>query len=318
MLRVGLAGVGVHGARYARHLLAGDVPGARLEAITRRDAEAGRHQANQWKVRFVEDLAGDPWVDVVVLVVQPRFHLALGGAALRAGKAVLVEKPLAASAADARALVELARQTGAPLGVAHTLRYSQVARALRERLPGIGGLHSLSLAQHFEPSPHAWLDQPDNGGSVLNTGIHLIDLVRWLSGAEIERVHAETERRVTRATEDVFAAVLRLAGGRVATLSTSRCSAGRSGRIELVGDAGQLVGDHVLGSAAELRGRSATPIDCGPPVSTVAAALSDFVVAIVAGQPPPISGEDGARNVLVVDACLRSAATGQPAQVEAL
>ena len=51
--------------------------------------------------------------------------------------------------------------------------------------------HSLSLAQHFEPSSHAWLDDPAGGGSVLNTGVHLIDLVRWLGGQAVaEGTHA--------------------------------------------------------------------------------------------------------------------------------
>ncbi|MCC6999805.1 MAG: Gfo/Idh/MocA family oxidoreductase [Deltaproteobacteria bacterium] len=323
MRGVGLIGIGVHGARYARHLLAGDVAGARLVAVSRRDEAAGRRAAAGWGVPWlpVADLMADPAVDVVVLAVEPGHHRALVTAALRAGKPVLVEKPLAPSGADARALLAEARSTGVPLGVAHTLRYSQVARALhdRARAGAIGALHSLSLAQHFEPSSHAWLDDPAGGGSALNTGVHLIDLVRWLSGAEVLRVSAESARRVTRRTEDVFAAVLRLEGDRLATLNTSRGSTGRSGRIELTGETGQLCGDHVSGTLAEVRGRTTSALDPGPPVATVAAALADFVRALDAGAPPPIDALEGARNVLVVEACLRSAAQGgQSTAVEAV
>jgi predicted dehydrogenase len=307
-MRLGLVGVGVHGTRYARHLAAGEVPGARLVAIARRDAAEGRRQASELGVRHHGDAAAllaDPEVDAVALVVPPRLHLELVSLALDAGKPVLVEKPLAPDAAQARRIVERVRLTGTPLMVAQTLRYNHVVRALRAHAPSIAPIYAVALAQRFEPSRHAWLDEPGNGGVVLNTGVHIIDLARWLTGAEVAGVQAETRRVVTTRTEDCFAAVMRLEpGGIVATLDASRATGGRNGRIELVGRGGQLAGDHVLGTLVSIVGREATPLDPGPPVQTVAATIADFVRALEAGEPMPIPAEEGARNVEVVERCL--------------
>ena len=307
MIRLGLVGVGVHGARYAKHLVGGDVPGARLVAIARRDAEAGRRQAAELGVRFHPELPGllaDPEVDAVVFVVPPRHHVALVGAALDARKPVLVEKPLAPDGAQARAIVDHVTRTGTPLMVAQTLRYNHVVRALRARIAEIAPVYSLALAQRFEPSPHAWLDEPGNGGVILNTGVHIIDLVRWLSGAEIVRIHAETARVVTRRTEDCFAAVCRLEpGGIIATLDASRATGGRNGRIEIVGRGGQLAGDHTLGTLTAMTGRDSRALDPGPPVHTVAATVADFARALEAGEPMPIPAEEGARNIEAVERC---------------
>lgn len=307
MIRIGLVGLGVHGARYARHLHDGDVPGARLVAVSRRDAAAGRRQAEELGARFHADpaaLLADPEVDAVVFVVPPREHLALVSAALAAKKPVLVEKPLAPDGAQARAIAQAAARSGTPLMVAQTLRRNHVVRALRARLPDIAPIYSLAFAQRFEPSRHAWLDEPGNGGVVLNTGVHLIDLCRWLSGAEVVRVRAELRRVVTSRTEDCFAAVCRLEpGGLLATIDASRATGGRNGRIEVVGRGGQLAGDHVLGTLISIVGRQATALDPGPPVATVAATLGDFVQALETGAPMPISAEEGARNVEVVERC---------------
>ena len=139
--RLGLIGVGAHGARYAHHLAAGEVEGAVLAMICRRDRIQGEVQAKSLGVPFVGEyrrVLEDPGVDAVVLVLPPDQHVRLVPEALDAGKGVLVEKPLAPDAAGARSLVEAARRSGQIAMVAQTLRFNTVVRAIRERREALG------------------------------------------------------------------------------------------------------------------------------------------------------------------------------------
>ena len=310
--------MGRHGGRYAQHLLR-DLPEARLVAVSRRDAAAGQAFAESHGLRFYADpfrLVADPGVEAVVVVTPPDLNPSLCQAALDAGKPVLVEKPLARTAAEAREIARRARDGF--LMVAHTLRYNAVIRALRTHRGRIGPVHLISLNQRLEPSPLAWLEDPQRsgGGNVLHIGVHMFDLVRMLSGAEVVEVFCRTARQKTRQVEDLFTASFRLSSGILCTLDSSRASGGRSGRVELVGERGQLVGDHIHHTLSLIRGWEASALDPGPPVHTVQAALADFVAAVRSGAPSPIPAEDGLRAVEIAEACYRSAREGRAVDVD--
>lgn len=304
-LGIGLAGLGQHGVRYARHLLAGDVEHARLVAVTRRDAAAGRRFAGEHGVDFCADpgaLAAHPRVDVVVGVLPPSHHPALVEAAAAASKAVVVEKPLAADVAGARRAATAARRAGLFAMVAHTLRYNGVVRALRAALPRVGAIHLAAIAQRFEPTERPWLDDPTEGGLLLNTGVHGIDLLHNFTDGRVVSGRAHERCVVTRRCSDAFAATLRIEpGGVLATLDNSRATDARLGRIELVGARGQLVGDFVRGTASLLRAHESEPIETGGPVPTIRDALRDAVRALREGREAPITVEDGLAAVEGID-----------------
>ena len=309
-LRLGLAGLGIHGSRYAEHLLRGDVPRATLAAVSRRDASAGT--AGAAYVGDPLDLANRPDVDAVVAVLPPDLHPALAKACLSRGKPVLIEKPLAADAASAAEVRDLAARSGVPLMVAHTLRFDPLVRLLRERARDLGPLRMMALNQRFEPTDRGWIDRPGPGGALLNTAVHGFDLMRFLSGAEALSIDAQVETVVTERTEDEVVALVRLAPGPIlATLDNARTTAGRSGRIELVGEHGQLWGDHVHRGLFLVRGREQESLGPVPAVPTVAATLRAFVDAVLDGTPVPCTAEDGLQAVRMVEAARLSAAGGR-------
>ena len=314
-LRLGLAGLGIHGARYAEHLLRGDVPRAVLHAVSRRDAAAGRAYAAAHGIAFVheaEELAAHPGVDAVVAVLPPDLHPRLARACLERGKPVLIEKPLAADAASAAEIAALARETGVVVMVAHTLRFDPLVRRLRELAKDLGPLRVLALNQRFEPTDRVWIDRPGPGGALLNTAVHGFDLMRFLTGTEAESIDAQVETVATARTEDEVVALVRLAPGPIlATLDNARTTAGRSGRIEIVGERGQLWGDHVHRGLFRVRGRDQESLGPVPPVPTVAATLAAFVDAVVDGTPIPCTVEDGLQAVRMAEAARRSAETGR-------
>jgi predicted dehydrogenase len=319
-IAVGLIGAGKHGARYASHI-GHDVPDLRLAALSRRDPAAGRRDAERFDCRFHPEwsaLVGDPTVDAVIAVVPPALHPPIAAAVAAAGKPLLIEKPLARTGAAAVEIVAAVRRAGIPVLMAHTLRWNVAARAVRARMASLGPLRALQLNQRFEPSPLAWLDDPEiaGGGIILHTGVHAFDLARWLTEREVTAVTCRSTRVVTRRTEDNFVAVLELAGSdAIVSVSGCRATAGRSGLIDVACEGGQLVADHVLGFAYEVHGtaRSAVPLD--EPVPTVREVLRSFVRLVRDGEPPGVDVEDGARAVLVAEACLASAASGARAAV---
>ena len=310
-LRIGLAGLGLHGQRYAKHLLQGDVEGACLTAVSRADEAAGRAFADQHGLAYVQDpheLATTPQVDAVVLVLPPHLHPPVSESCLRAGRPVLVEKPMAPDAASGRAVAAAAESSGTPLMVGQTLRFDAVVRRLRAERESIGRLRMMTLNQRFEPSHRSWIDAPGSGGLIINTGVHGFDLLRHLSGAEPVSIAAEVGRGRTKRTEDELVAILRFEpGGLLAVLDNARSTDSRSGRIELVGDDGQLWGDHVhrtfdrcVGTSLEHLG----PIARNP---TVPATLQAFVDSLRNETPPPIGVADGLATARMIEATTRSA-----------
>ena len=310
---VGVIGAGKHGLRYLSHLRT-EVREFSVAAISRRDAQAGATQARELGCAFFadwRDLVACPAVEAVVVVVPPTLHLAIVSAVAQARKALLIEKPLAPTGDAAREIVEHVRRAGIPVVMAHTLRWNVAVRAVRDRLPVLGELRALVLNQRFEPSPLEWLDDPvvSGGGILLHTGVHSFDLVRLLTGREVRRVWCRTLASHTRRTEDNFAAILEL-DGHPALVDVTGCrdTLGRSGLIDVALTGGQLLADHQQHWAHEVHGLARTPLSLGEPVPTVREVLRSFAALLVRGTPPPAMLEDGARSVLIAEACRRAAA----------
>jgi len=319
-IAIGLIGGGKHGQRYAQHAVH-DVPGLRLAALSRQDRTRGADQARTLDCRYHETwqaLVDDPAVEAVVAAVPPSLHPEIAAAVARAQKPLLIEKPLATTGVAACEVVRALRAADVPCLMAHTLRWNTVVDAMRARIAALGPLRAVMLNQRFEPSPLGWLDDPAvaGGGIILHTGVHSFDLVRWLTGCEIARVTCRTARASTVRTEDNFLALLELEGSHIlVAVNGSRATTGRSGLIDVAGAEGQLVGDHALGWCFAVRGLERTPVPLPEPLPTVREVLRDFVRLLRDGVQPRTSPEDGARAVLVAEACYRSARLGAPVDV---
>ncbi len=318
--RIGLIGFGKHGQRYARHI-AQDLPDLHLAAVARRDTAqfaavrgAGAEPYDDYRIMLA--CAG---LDAVVAVVPPTLHRDIVAAAAAAGVPLLLEKPAAPTLADGAAMRATLRAQPLPVMVAHTLRYNSVVRALCGALPRIGAVRSLTFTQRFEPSPLDWLDDParSGGGMILHTGVHGFDLLRLLSGLEADTVTCQLGAVHTRRTEDHFVATVALGGGAaLATVSCCRAVGGRNGTIEIAGEGGTLLADHVLGRATLVAGGQAEPLPVAAPAATVSDALRAFVDALRAGAPMPIPLDEGLRAVALVEACYAAAHSGGVVPVE--
>lgn len=321
--RIGLIGTGKHGSRYARHLHE-DFPDLELAAMARRDPAklaaavrpSGAQPFTDWRV-----MLETARLDAVIAVVPPTLHRDIVVAAAAAGVPLLLEKPAAPTLADGRAMRAALAGNPTPVMVAQTLRYNAAVRAMMAARARIGRVRSLCFTQRFEPSPLDWLDDPtvSGGGMLLHTGVHAFDLARRLSGLEPAAVSCQLQRIHTRRTEDNFVATLAFGDGEaLATVTCSRAAGGRNGHVEVSGEHGTLLGDHVLGQAALVVGTTIEPLPVGDSLPTVREVIRDFVSAVRAEAAMPIPLDEGLRAVAVVDACYAAARDGRTVAVESL
>ena len=314
-LRLGIVGAGKHGSRYAAHA-ARDVDGLELMAVCRRDQALGEALAGELGCEFeadAEKLVRRPDIDAVVLVTVPRLLPRLVEAAVETGKRLIVEKPVAPSLDEGLAMLAAIESSGAYCMAGHTLRFNAAVEALRRELPTLGRLDSFLFSQRFPPQLQLdWLDTPaqSGGGNLLHTGVHCFDLLRWLSGIEIASVAAQVRRVCTRNTEDHFVALLAMQSpGLLAQVACSRSTESRNGLIEVSGEHGQLVIDHVLGSGYRLSAHGREELAIDAPRMTVRFVLERLVEDAKHDLPSPIPFRDGLAAIAVAEACYRSADT---------
>jgi predicted dehydrogenase len=241
---------------------------------------------------------------------------------VRERKPLLIEKPLAMSAGDAFRLRDLVEASGLPCLMAQTVRLSGVVAAVREILPEIGEPSEIALGKTFEPTRLGWLDDPEKagGGNILHTGVHMFDLLRYLTGGEVREVACITERVTTKLTEDTFVASMSIRPGGEGTGSSrallasvygSRATESRSGEIRVIGPRGQIVADLIHRKLATIREWTWTQRPDPPDVPTVRAILQLFAPVAEGRAEPPITARDGAAAVAIADACYRAAESGR-------
>jgi UDP-N-acetyl-2-amino-2-deoxyglucuronate dehydrogenase len=322
-LGMAVVGAGV-AARYHARAIA-DAAGARLVAVGRADAA----RAGETEAAFgvpcetsYESLLRRADVDAVCLCTPSGQHAAEAIAAARAGKHVLVEKPMALTLADADAMIVAAREAGVRLGVTFQRRTEPAYTSLRNALQA-GELGRVVLAivalpyvrtqAYYDDAPWRGTWDQDGGGVLMNQGIHLVDLLVWLLG-DVEEVEARVATAAHRIeVEDVVAANMRFASGALGTIAATTCAApGFPHRVEVYGTRGgvQVEGDGSAGATAAGAGASATGISA----TAHARLVADFVAAVREGREPLVSGEEGRRALAVVLAVYESARTGRPAR----
>ncbi len=312
-LQVGVIGAGKHGSRYARHILS-DVEGLSLAAISRRSEEGGRLAAQlgcHWYAQW-QDLVAAPEVDCIVAALPPTLNLDVARACAEAGKPLLLEKPMAVSVDAAQTIFDLFCARNIPLTIGHTLRYNTIIKALKEQLPTLGSLYSVTANQRLEPAALAWLDQPEQAGAGVSfhSAVHVFDALHFITGKQILRVMARSRCLHSTRLEDHLVALVELEGGILGTVDCSKIGPARCGRFELIGSQGQLHGDQVLHLLESVHGAQRTTLDCAEPVSTLVPLLLDWCRFVRGEGDNPIPPEAGLTAVKVAAACLRSAAKG--------
>lgn len=331
---LGLGGIGLTHARAVREL----APDLRLRAFSGGSAaqvkEAGWSEAVQVEP---DELASTPGVDVVAVCSPSELHAQHTMAALHAGRHVVVEKPLALEVSDAEQIVALATERDAVAAVISQRRLEPEYAALQEALAS-GALGQIRLAT---TQVHWWRDEAyyqaapwrtamaGGGGSLMNQGVHNVDLLRWLCGpvAEVTAQYGTLAHAMD--AEDTTVATLRFASGALGMISTSTATPPGSpatvtlhtdrGVVEL--GQGEVVRWDVDGVPAPTGASGIGSGAADPRAIGIAGHVQqwrDVLTAIRTGAAPVVSAADGAETVRLLCAVYRAAETGRTVRPEEL
>ena len=302
------------------------VPGASVVAVAARDpAKARAFAARHGIARALdsyEELLADPALDAVYNPLPNGLHCEWTIRALRAGKHVLCEKPIAANAEEAERMAEAARESGRLLVEAFHWRYHPLAERMRAVIAGgeLGRLRHLEASFCFPmllPNDIRWRWDLA-GGSLMDTGCYPISMVRHLAMADPSAPWVEPEVASARAwlrspqIDRRLEAELRWPDGRTARIVCGLL-AGEVLRLSLraVGDAGEMRVLNPLvphfGHRLQVRGAAGRRAEWGRGEATYTHQLRAFTAAVQHGVPVPTGAEDAVANMRVIDAAYRAA-----------
>jgi predicted dehydrogenase len=325
-VRVALVGAGFIAGAHAAAAAA--LPDVELVAVTDRDGGAARRFAATWGVRVapdVADLLDADDVDAVVVCTPNDTHAELGLAAAAAGKHLLLEKPMALTSDDARAVADAFAAAGRVLLVGHTHRHADYARTVNEVIASgrLGTVRSVRIAitgGWIWGGWSAWvLDPARSGGHAFHNGVHLYDLARWWLGSPIASVYAVGQPLTSAALaiDDYLCSTLVTESGATAVCEISRGERPRTTSLfEIVvhGDRGTLVrsnGDE--GLVAYTTGGSGPR--AVPGTDPFRRQLAAFAAAVDGDGPVDPAPDLAVHATAVAEAVERSARTGQSVAV---
>lgn len=250
-IRLGLCGIGRTGFGRIRSELAGRLGGefelvAGFDVIHER-AEQLRQLFGAAAYGRFEDLLADPRVEVVVIATRSDTHAELAKQALRAGKHVVVEKPMAVDLAQTDQLLAEAERARGRLFVRFNRRFDPAFLAVRGAVEKglVGRVHSVQIRVGEYVRRNDWQTlRKFGGGQLLNWGPHVIDWALELLGGRAEDIWADT-RRVAAAgdAEDHVKLLIRGLNSAVADIEVSGGNAARQPMFVIQGDRGAVVAD---------------------------------------------------------------------------
>lgn len=304
---------------------------ATFAGIADDDAERGRKTAERYDVkrRPTNELLDE--VDAVCVLSTNTTHGKWVRAAADAGVDVLCEKPLATDLREARDLVTVCEDAGIRLGMMMPLPFSEPARRAKRAYEAgaIGDLRvatGTNRAKLRDRHKTGWSADPEHagGGAVMDHTVHIVGLVRWITGREVTSVHAElATMHDGLETEDVNVLSMELDDGTPFTLDGSwdrpeNWDYWGDATLNLVGTDGELNVDCFDFTFRETRDNGENSgIDSvyygeEPNVGL----LDDFLDAVRDNRPPEIDGRDGLREAAVCVAAYESTEQDEPVDVE--
>jgi D-xylose 1-dehydrogenase (NADP+, D-xylono-1,5-lactone-forming) len=332
-LRIGVLGA----ANIARQFIAGVAPSASVAvtAVASRDAAKGRAFAREVGVArsygSYEALLADPAIDAIYNPLPNSLHAQWSIRAAEAGKHVLCEKPLAVTAAEARAMFAAARAHGVHVVEAYPYLAQPQTRKLRDLLRD----GAIGRMRHIQASLGFRVDTPDNirlvaalgGGARLDAGSYPLSLARVLAGERPARVHA-LARWASEGVEQTLAATLEFPDGMIAQIACSFAT-GYHRHALISGDSGAIMTNYFnhapQGGTLTLQVKRSPEFDAPYeslelPGGNGFLAEAESFARLVAGQPDLWTGatpEESIDIMLTLDAIAESARSGAAVDVGA-
>ncbi len=309
-LRVGVVGVGVMGSNHARVL--SDMAGVELVGIVdpeRKPRELVSGTLGCAAFADVDALLGRG-VDAVTIAAPTHLHHDIALKCIARGASVLVEKPIASTVEEGRAIVAAAKRAGVTLMVGHVERFNPAVQSIKR---AIKDQDILSIAiTRVGPFP----PRMSNVGVVIDLGVHDIDLIRWFTESEIVEIQPQTSSAVAE-REDIALLQFRTASGVLAHINTNWLTPFKARNIHIATRDKYLIGDLLTLQVTECFGfqpdgsYSMRHLSVGY-AEPLRAELLAFVNAVRSGEQPAVTGEEAVASLEIAIRCL-DARTAQAA-----
>ena len=325
-------GVGAIGQHHARvyHELEGVILAAVADPSPERRAAAER----RFGVPAYPDheaLLAAEHIDLASVAVPSIHHHDVALAAMAHGASVLVEKPIAATVEEGRAIIDAARRAGVILTVGHVERFNPAVVELKRQLDDgrLGRLFQL-IGRRLSPFPSYVRDV----GVVVDLATHELDIFHHVLGELPARIYAETGRHVHDRYEDMLVASLRYPSGTLGVLDINWLTPNKVRELRLTGEGGMFVVDYLNQDLYFYENSSAPSqweamalfkgVEEGNVIKIrvaktepLRAELAAFVETVAKGEKPRVSGEDGLAALIQAQLVLASAAAGEALDVAA-
>ncbi|NMB61360.1 MAG: Gfo/Idh/MocA family oxidoreductase, partial [Chloroflexi bacterium] len=264
--------------------------------------------------------------DVVSIVVPTKDHVAVALDCVRAGAHLLIEKPIASTVGEAQIIINAARIANCKLMVGHIVRFNPAVMEMKKRLDAdeLGRIFQI-VCRREGPFPARIRDV----GVVVDLAPHDIDIIRYLSGSDLIRLYAETEKRIHTEHEDLMIAIMRLQNGITAALNINWLTPAKIREITVVGEKGMFKVDDLTQdlyfyenslAVQEIWDSLKTISGVNPGkmirfaidrVEPLKKEIFSFVQAIENDSIMPVSGEDGLQALRIASALVESGLSHQ-------
>ncbi len=315
------------------------IEGARLVAVAEPIEARAKQFAEREKCDYVTDyreLLKRPDVQIVCVTTPSGSHAPIGLDVLRAGKNLVLEKPMAMNTRDAATVIRTAKEKKVTLAVISQRRFEPQHRAVKKLLEE-GALGKPLLTEVYLPfyrsqeyyASAAWRGTiAQDGGALMNQGIHSIDLMLWFSGP-VEKVIGKIATQAHKIeAEDLGLAIVTFRNGSFGTIMASTSiRPGFPAAIAFFGDKGtiKLEGSSIVHwtvpdrEKPEFEAVSYGGVADPKAISFVyhQMQLKDIIEACETGRAPYVGGEDGLRAVQLIESIYQSSATDRPVTIPA-
>jgi predicted dehydrogenase len=333
-IRIAIIGAGVMGANHLRVLRDFDEAVATVVGVAENLPETLARAERLFHVPTFADYQlmierTDP--DLVVVATPTATHFEVASFALERGCHTLVEKPIARTMDEAKALVELSHDRNAILAVGHVERFNPAVRRLKQLLEEgtLGAIYQLH-GRRLGPFPPRIRDV----GVTLDLATHDIDVMRFVTGAQVESVYAQTRQLVRHNFEDLVLSMLRFDSGVLGMLDVNRLTPTKTRELTVTGERGMFYLNYLTQELTFTEndfepsawGQMGSLSGVGDGVMTrykvhkaepLRLEYEDVFHAIREGSRTGVTGEDGLAALSIAQDILESAKTGKVLTCEA-
>jgi UDP-N-acetylglucosamine 3-dehydrogenase len=321
-LRAAVIGGGVMGLNHLR--VYSDMEDVDLVALADVNETLNKKIEKKYRIKTYTDykeMLKHEQIDIVTVAVPTVLHHEVATAVLKHKIHLLLEKPIASSIEEADSIIKLARQNDVKLLIGHIERFNPAIQELKRLIlrGDLGRIYKID-ANRVSPIPVRIHDV----GVTIDIGVHDIDVVRFLTESEPERIYAETAQRVHSKKEDLLAGIIKFSDGTICYLNVNWLTPTKIRKLYITGEKGMYVVDYIeqellfFENAHDAQQTDIHLITEGKMIKykiekkePLRNEIDHFVQCVLKDEEPLVSGEDGKAALRIATKLLLSAENNQ-------